>query len=144
MADKYEVIRTVLALSSELASSLLLHVEDIESFVSGNDLAYAASVAEMASEEKQCQKSLAQLLDSLDATPGPPRIQAAIAAMPYTEVHVLIPRLIEDKKRLVARCEQAGAMVAGHSAATECISAVTHRHREHLETLEKMAKTQAS
>ncbi|GJM26142.1 MAG: hypothetical protein DHS20C16_25570 [Phycisphaerae bacterium] len=142
--DKHDVIRIVSDLSSELASSMLIHLEDVATFVSDADVAMAASIEQMANEEKNCLERLAQLLDSLDAVPGPPRVQAAIAAMPYNEVHVLVPRLIKDKTRLVDRCKQAASMVTDHPAATECIAAVTHRHSEHLDKLNSMRPAQAT
>jgi hypothetical protein len=142
--DKYDVIRIVSDLSSALASSMLIHLEDVATFVSDADVSMATAIEQMASEEKQCLHRLADLLDSLDATPGPPRVQAAIAAMPYNEVHVLIPRLIKDKAVLVDRCKRAASMVMDHSAATECLAAVTHRHSEHLDKLNSMRQKQAS
>ncbi|NOX58581.1 MAG: hypothetical protein GXP29_06955 [Planctomycetes bacterium] len=144
MADRFEIIAAVLALDGELASSLLLHFESVGVFVGWDDVTDAESLSAMAAEEMQCQKNVAQLLDSLDATPGPRRVQASTGAMPYTDVHALLPRLIEDKKRLVAYCREVASAVSDNSAASECISAVAYRHNEHLAALEKMAERQAS
>lgn len=144
MADKHDVIQTVLTLSSELSSSLLLHVEDVATFVSDDDLAKSVSVEDMAEEEKQCIANLAQLLDTLDATPGPPRVQARVAAMPYTEIHVLIPRLVADKQRLIDICQQAAQRVGDWPAAVERIASVTQRHQQHLANLQEMAKAHTS
>lgn len=142
--DNYDVIRIVSNLSSELASSMLIHLKDVATFVSDADVSMAADIEQMANEEKDCLHRLADLLESLDALPGPPRVQAAIAAMPYNEIHVLIPRLIKDKTHLVERCKQAAAMVTDHPAATECLAAVVQRHSQHLEKLNSMRAAQAS
>ncbi len=142
--DRHDVVRTVSALYSELSSSMLVHFGDVAAFVSDADVSIAASIAKMSAEEKECLQRLAELLDSLDATPGPPRVQAAIAAMPYNGVYVLIPRLIKNKQQLVDRCKQAASMVAGNAAATECLSTVALRHSEHLAKLNSMSQPLAS
>ncbi len=142
--DNHNVIRTVSALYSELSAGMLLYLGDIAAFVSDADVSIAASITEMAHEEKGCLQRLAELLDSLDATPGPPKVHADVAALPYNKVNILIPRLIKNKQHLLDRCKQAGQWVAGHAAATECISLVTNRHKEHLEKLSGLSQPQAT
>jgi hypothetical protein len=134
MADP-TVVRAVDDLLALEHTSLLHQLSDSAAFVSGPELAGAVVLGQMVADEQRSRRELADLLDRLDATPGPRSVRAVEAEMNYTRLDALLPRLIEDKRRLIAGYESAARRVTSNPGAVEIIAAILGRHRDHLHKL---------
>lgn len=139
-----EVASTIDALRALETRSLVQRLDESELYVTEADLSDAAALSEMAEDERRHLQQLGLLLDVLHATPGPRRVQALSGHMHFVKPHVLIPEVIEDKKRLLAAYEAAAHGVAGIPQAADAVATITADHRAHIERLEGLHAQAAS
>lgn len=125
-------------------ASLVLRVTESASYVPPDDLDDAAALEQMADEHREHQRWLVELLDRLDATPGPRRVDTASADLHYNRIESLLPRFIENEKKLIQSYEKTAAQVADEPQAAELLTRIASRHREHLSRLEQLAGANAS
>jgi rubrerythrin len=137
MAD-LKVVRTIDNLHALEGGSLLQRYAESETFLGGALLEAYAAIEEMIADEREHLHRLADLLDELDATPGPRRFQVQSGNLHYSRPSVLLPQLIADKERLAAQYESALARVAESPRAAEVVSGILARHRTHLERLRSL------
>ena len=134
MADP-TIARTIDGLLAMEYTSLLHQLSDSAAFVPGPEVPGAIALGQMIADEQSSRRELAELLDRLDATPGPRLVRATEAEINYTRLDAILPRLIQDKKRLIAGYEAAAKLVASDPAAVDVVSAILGRHRDHLQRL---------
>jgi hypothetical protein len=132
------IIHTVDRMHAIEGASLIIRMTESAAFVDHDGVAAAAELNAMADQQRQHLHWLAQLLDELDATPGPRRVNAASADLHYNRIESILPRLIDDKKNLIAEYDRASTRVASQPRATDLFGRINARHRDHLARLEKL------
>lgn len=132
------IIQTVDQMHAIEGASLILRTSESSGFVDHDDVTAAAELSAFAAQQREHLRWLAQLLDELDATPGPRRVNAASADLHYNRIEAILPRLITDKKNLIAQYERAAARVASEPRAADLFAHIIARHRDHLTRLEKL------
>jgi hypothetical protein len=141
MADP-NLVRIIDDLHGAESASLLLRLTESVAYVHAGELEDYTAIEAMADEERGHLRRLVELLDALDATPGPRRVQVASGSLHYNRPHVLLPLLIRDKERLIGEYEAAGRSVSGNRQAADVVSGILPRHRAHLDKLRAIqAKT---
>ncbi len=137
MAD-YDTAKAVAALRAEEGASILQNLVASSAFVTYARARDAAAIRQMAEEERMHQQWLDDLLDQLDATPGPRRFRTHAGELNYHRIETAIPKLIADKKHLIRLYECAVPHVADDPYAARLIADITARHRDHLRRLEEL------
>jgi len=140
MADE-RVINEIDRLYAMEGSSLLARLAESAAYISPADLDDAEAIVKMHEEEREHVHWLADLLDELDATPGPRRVDTATADLHYNRLETVLPRVIAGKQRLIRYYEQASSVVASHPRAAEVVGTILTRHRNHLTRLEELLKS---
>lgn len=125
-------------------ASLILRVGESATFINHNDVTAAAELNAFAAQQREHLRWLAQLLDQLDATPGPRRVNTASADLHFNRIESVLPRLIDDKKHLIAQYERAAARVASEPRAADQFARIIARHRDHLTRLEKLVSANST
>ena len=125
-------------------ASLVLRMTESAGFVDHDDVNAAAELNAFAAQQREHLRWLAQLLDDLDATPGPRRVNAASADLHCNRSESVLPRLIDDKKHLVAQYELAAKRVASEPRAADLFARIIARHRDHLTRLEKLVSANST
>ena len=133
-------IRVISDLRAEENSSLLQQLMHSAAFVSSAEADEAFVLEELAEEERLHQQWLDELLDRLDATPGPLRFNMRAGNMGYHRVESQLSALIADKQRLIAEYEAAAQNVADEPEAARVVGDIAVRHRAHLSRLEELRK----
>jgi hypothetical protein len=135
------VVRTIDTLLAVEGGSLLLRLEHAGAYVPHSESDLANALQEMVDEEKEHRRKLVDLLDEFGATPGPRRVHSYPADVHYNQLHVLLPRFIADKKRLIGEYEAGAALVVSEPKATDLVASILASHRRHLARLEELRKT---
>ena len=133
-------VRVINYLRAEENSSLLQQLVHSAAFVSSAEADEAFVLQEMAQEELLHQQWLDELLDRLDATPGPLRFNMRSGNMGYHRVESQLAVLISDKQRLIAEYEAAAQNVADEPEAARVVGDIAARHRAHLARIEELRK----
>jgi hypothetical protein len=134
MTDE-NVVKVVDNLYAIQGTSLLTRAANSAPYITSGVTTQAHALRAMVADEERHLQQLADLLNELDATPGPRLVRAADADLHYVKVQTLIPRLIRDKQRLVAEFEHAADEVAPDPRAANIVTQITSDHRRHLEEL---------
>lgn len=138
------LVRTIDNLRACEQASLLQRFAEAEAYTTSRDTEEAAALEQMIEQERSNIRRLVELLDWLDATPGPRRVRASTGDLHYNKLHALVPRLIEDKKQLIACYESASTVAAADPRAADLVATILGTHREHLKRLEKLVSQPAS
>lgn len=133
------VVQIIDSLLAVEGTSLLERLTASANYVDVAEADDASRVMAMIDDEKQHARMLVGLLEELDAAPGPRRVDARWADLHYNRIETIFPRLIADKKRLVAEYERASAALASVPRAAQVAGVILARHREHLAKLERLA-----
>jgi len=133
------LVNTIDKLLAAETGSLMHRLREVEAYVPAGAAEAALAVAELVAEDARHAQKLVELLDQLDATPGPRCVEIASGDLHFNRIHTLIPRLIADQKRLVAVYTWAQAEVSGDARAADAVSQLLASHRTHLKKLEELA-----
>jgi rubrerythrin len=134
------IVRVINALRAEENSSLLQQLTRSAAFISQAEADEAFVLQELADEERLHQQWLDDLLDRLDATPGPLRFHMRAGSMGYHRIESQLPALIVDKQRLIAEYAAAAAVVADEPEAARVVGEIAARHQAHLARLEVLQR----
>jgi hypothetical protein len=143
MADP-NIIRSVDHLLAVESTSLLERLAESASYVATAGADDATAIAEMIEDAKQNTRSLVELLDVLDAAPGPRRVDTSSADIHFARIETVIPRLIADKQWLIREYEAVAIKVASEPRASEVVASGLNRHRAHLKRLQTIQQAVAS
>ena len=137
MTDQ-DLVKVIDSLGGVEGTSLLSRLSTARPFVSTCPTNEVRAVLKMIEDEEHHRQLLAELLDELNATPGPRQAIASGGELNYLKLRSLVPHLIKDKKRLLAQYEKAAKLVAGEPRAADVVATITTSHRRHLEQLTEM------
>lgn len=138
MSDRNVIDALCAAYEAECAS-LLSHMHHSQPFVSWLDASDRDVVLRMVAEEDNHKHQLADVLLSLDEVPPPGRFGLETSAVAYLHLNSLLPRLVADKRRLIAAYEALSPSAAANREAAGLVSRLLERHRAHLAELERIA-----
>lgn len=138
-AARRQIVATVNALFAAETGSIMQRLREAEAYIPPTAADEAFAVQELVDADGLHAEQLVRLLERLDATPGPRGVQIDSGDLHYNALHTLLPRLIADQKRLIARYEAAQPVVAQDPAAADVVGSVLANHRTHLARLEQLA-----
>ena len=134
MTDQ-DLVNVIDSLDAVEGTSLLSRLSTTRPFVSTCPTDEVRALLNMIEEEEHHRQLLVDLLDRLNATPGPRPAIASGGELNYMKLSTLVPYFLADKKRLIAQYENAAKLVAGRQPAADIIASITTSHRRHIEKL---------
>jgi len=131
-----EVLNELLAAEQRAIAPRLF---EADVFVSSASVAVAQLADQMAAQSAACQRTLAECVSRLG---GEPRLRSGSlrsADLHFQELHHMLPRLIDDHGRLVAKYRAAGARLGDDPASAAMVARFLQAHEQVLDALTKMA-----
>jgi hypothetical protein len=135
--DLIDSVNRLYALES---CSLMQRLAESQAYIPTGANAEAFDLQRMIDEETQHGASLVTLLDELNTTPGPRGVSIMSGNLHYNQLHVLLPRLIEDKHRLIGEYQAALSIAEFEPRAADVLGRLLASHRRHLARLEELAQ----
>lgn len=138
---------SVLAVLNELLASeqraIAPRLFESTVFVSSSSVAVAELADQMKQQSERCQLVLAGRIRSLD---GEPRLRCGnvtSADLHFQDLHCVLPRLITDQQRLVAKYRSAGERLGGDAETAALVSRFLEAHERELEALTALGTVNA-
>lgn len=126
------------------SAALILRLSESAAYIKPQDTRDAMTLDHMAADQREHLQWIADLLDTLDATPGPRRVNTLSADLHYNRIETLVPRLVDDERQLQSHCEQIARLVVGEPRAADLCSRIAARHRAHVDQLEQIIAAYSS
>lgn len=127
-----DILNEVLALEQ---CSLCARLMESTVFVSTAALEELSIVKRMAQTDAQHTASLVDAILQRGGSPGPRVGDIRSADLHFQDLHYVLPRLVEDRKRLVQKCTLAAQRIAADADASGLIASIAAHHQEELDTL---------
>ncbi len=122
------------------SASLLARLHESAPFVAPYSTALWAVVQPMTAQVIADQARLAETIVRLGGSVAPRLPATWTGDLHYLELSRVLPRLIEDERRLAGVCRALAARVAGNRAAADAVHRVLLRHEDNLKRLGPFAE----
>ncbi|MCK6455511.1 MAG: hypothetical protein L6Q92_03120 [Phycisphaerae bacterium] len=136
--DNDSIVRALVRLYDAECRSLLHHLGRAQPFVSWASAADQRLVDGMISEEAEHQRQLLDLIHALGGSPPLPTFSSECGALAYLDLHALLPRIVQDKRNLVAEYAAVAPQVGDDRRAAALVGRILEREQVHLAALEKL------
>jgi len=113
-------------------------------FVSGAAVSEVRLAERLMAQSRSNQSALADRILELGGEPGPRRNNSASGDLHYLDVHAVLPRVIEDYRRLLGKYRVAGKRLGDDVASTALVTRLTNVHEHELEMLTQLAASPAA
>jgi hypothetical protein len=123
--------------------SLIRHVAESQPFITWLSVPDQAEVRQIAADEAGHERQLVDLILSLDGFLPPANRGTDAAGLHYLDLRYLLPRIIADKRRLIAAYEAAAPHVAANKQAATIVGRILEDERRHLAELERIERSRA-
>lgn len=120
--------------------SLIGHLPHSSPFVSWLAVPEQAVVRRIVDDEARHERELVDLMLELDGFPPPAIRGTETGAIAYLDIRALLPRIIADKRRLLAAYEANAPRLAGDKRASALVSDILDDERRHLADLQRIEK----
>lgn len=141
-ADVTAVLGTLNALYLAESCSFFRYMDTWSPWTDVRTIKLRTAVRDMARASYGHADRISHLMESLGASPTPGSFRKSDADANYADWSTLLPRLIDAKRRMIIRCDEAiKSLQASHGAeqAVELITALRAEHQSHLDTLRSWA-----
>ncbi len=130
---------TVIAVLNELLAAeqqaLAPRLFESTPFVSSASVSLAQLADRMRAQSAQCQQALADCVTRLGGEPGLRCGNLESADLHFQELYRVLPRLMADHERLIAKYRLACERVAGDEASASIVSRFLSVHEQELQSL---------
>lgn len=116
--------------------SLIPHLGESYPFVSWASADEALDLEGAVREQLEHIEWLTEAVLDAGGAPAPRRPSMSLASVHYCDVQSLVPRILEDKRRIIRTYEAAMPAIAALPAAAAVAGRCLERHRRHLAQLE--------
>ena len=120
--------------------SLIGHLPNSSPFISWLAVSEQAVVRRIVDDEARHERELVDLMLELDGFPPPAIRGTETGAIAYLDLIALLPRIIADKRRLLAAYEANAPRLAADKRASSLIARILDDERRHLADLQKIEK----
>jgi hypothetical protein len=121
------------------SASLLARLAEAAPFVPPAAADVYAVVQRMVNQTGEHLAWLGQTIHELGGAVAPRRPAASTGELHYLEISYLLPRIVEDCRRLNQVYQEASGQVGANPAAAEVVGRILTRHAENLAALEQLA-----
>lgn len=133
---------TVIDILNELLTtehrSLARRLQEATVFVSRETIGEVEQIRQMADESREHAEWLTRLILELGGEPGVRLSDPTTADLHYQKVRHTLPRLISDHQTLIRKYSLAAQHVDSEPEASELLSRILARHREHADNLNQL------
>lgn len=130
-----EVLNELLAAES---ASLLPRLGQSEIFVSWATADDLDDVQRILAEDQEHQSWLVEAINNAGGDPLPVLADINTTNLHFLELGFVLPKALEDRRRLLRFYESAASQVASNPAASETVGKIADRVRKQVEKLEKL------
>ncbi|MEE9295770.1 MAG: hypothetical protein V3W34_12525 [Phycisphaerae bacterium] len=127
-----DILNELLKYESE---SVLHRLVESNAFVSWASADERQVVGRMVEEQDRHRQWLVEAIHKLGGEPRPVWADIGSTHIHYLELSFVLPKALDDRKRLLAAYEEAASQVTANQVAGEVISKVLEHHRRHVEQL---------
>jgi len=133
--DRQAVVDILNELLRAEQTSLIHRLLESMVFVGWASANQYAQVQQLAQEVQEHQAWLADAIFQLHGSVAPERPDLTLADLNYVELNYVLPRVLANENKIIARYEAASARLAGDSIAAETVNRILTRHRDHVTRL---------
>jgi hypothetical protein len=140
MPNADELNRAIRSLNRLLAAeqeSLIPHLGESYPFVSWASADEALVLEGAVREQLEHIEWMTEAILDARGAPAPRRPSMSLASVHYCDVQSLVPRILEDKRRIIRTYEAAAPAIVTLPAAADVARRCLERHRHHLAQLEE-------
>lgn len=113
-------------------------------FISEMSVDEGALIQRLAAQSLENCASLVGLIERLGGAPAPRSGDLCSADLHFQALHIVMPRLLDDQKNVVARYRRAVELVASFPTAITLISEILGRHQRDLEIIQDLTTADVS
>ena len=137
------VVDVLLGLLEAEQNSIFRFMEESSPYLSPTTLELRTQIHNMAQASHRHAQELASLIQSLGGTPPPRTVTREDQYLAYLSLKFVVPKLIEAKKMMIRRYQNAQTVLADASSQiNDLLSAHLDEHRSHLRILESSVAQQ--
>lgn len=139
--EKDRAVRSLNRLLSAEQESLIPHLSESFPFVSWAGADEALVLEDVVREQLEHIEWMIETILAAGGAPAPRRPAMALASVHYCDVESLVPRIVEDKRKLIGLYESTIPQLAAVQDATAVAGRCLERHRKHLKAIEDTFST---
>ena len=136
--DTAKIIKILNELLAAEQGCVVSHLLRSASVLSEGSVAGLETARRVEREVQEHAAWLAEMVTSLEGTPGLRRADTRTAGVHYRELQRALPALREDCLRLRALCTRAAGQVVGHPRAVTLVERIGARHELHVRSLDEL------
>jgi bacterioferritin (cytochrome b1) len=127
--DNRQIIAVLNELLSLESTSHLSRLREAEHYVSWPAAGFVEALRRIVAEDADHERWLVDEIRRLDGAPRPRRLGIRTAGDHYVDVNHLMPRIIEEERRLTQAYGRAGGAVSGPTS--KLLATIQSRHERH-------------